>query len=1435
MRFSPGSPLIPYAVLALFLAAFFCGLNAAYPLLGHDWYYFFPRLLVGRWHALGSGWSPLRWAPQLCGGFPVYGNPHDVFYSLPQLLSLVLGLWTSVQLTVLCAMLLGYAGWYRMGRDVLRLDAAWSHALALVTLANGYYFMHVIAGHLSFAMLPLAGWFLWLLFDRTDRLLRPSFARMAAFALLAACTLYQAGYFALLLTGITAALFLPFDLLHAANPKRRAAQVGMRSLCYGVVTLALCASKLVAVWSLMRFLPRSTAFDHFAPDTSALAFMLKAFFAMPQGSFLFSSDEKIWGIHEYSMFLSPVILVGLACLAWHSLREYRRIGARKTALIFVYSLVLVFLFAQLTRGYGVFPTVLHGLPIFSSLRVVVRFLYAPSLLLGMGGVLGLAWLSEHRLRASSRAFAAPLVGLATVGAFLCAYAPMLIKLHPLQSVKYQEVQEGIALSGYLHKAVDNVHILPAEMPSDLRSVFAGTTSPGCYEPLLKGVTILQPLTEGSVEHLSDGFYNLRNPACLQYPAQNDCKPGDRIAGADAQNLLAFRNGLPTTWRLSPLQRAADLLTLLLLAACVSTVLWSGYGFVPSVAASLRRLLFRIRKHPSVLVAMSALRLSVPRAVLRESPGSAESFRRLLIWAAVASLLALVIGMCAFKMTDRDIWWHITAGKIMLQTGSLIATEPFAWTRAGLPYLATHEWLAQIILTLLWSAGGSTALIVFRTFVLAACLAIIARLCRRGLWLLFPVFVLAIIALQPTMMERPQLFSFVIYSTFLTLTFSLLDSCSKRAPTKREKYGTALAFFLLQILWVNTHGGAGMLAFFFPVALGIDALARTLGSRQPLAALPARSLWIAGLGAALAIGFFVSPTTYHNATYLWNLLTDRTIIYILEWQPRPLDQYFKLIVPLWIIGFTAIASGRKHMLASLFLFGLTGWLSLKALRHESFFVLTTLAVTLHQVSNMASWKHLHDWLLKRRTFTAIAACLMLAACTTYARTQYVSFTHADQIQGYGLFDYGKSAADFVEREQLSGKMFNTYGIGAYLLYRGYPDRQVFIDGRNVDYGFAFMNLNFLAGKDSVQWKKLQEKYPFDFAVVDYFANKDKEHDRLFYSMILEQDPEWAMVYVDDWVAVYLKRTPANLPLIERLSFKLLTAENLEYKSVLADVPVEQWPALEAELLRAVKDDPRSIKARIELSKMFIRQKRLNEAQAMAQDAAIVKPGVPEPHAMFAAIFVQQQQWKKAADELDIMLKLADKDYPDMDYGYLAEVFTKAGRLRQARRYAHKAGLTLRASPVSDQPVTELPPTLPLSAAAQSSVSQSSASSRDVPMVNPAQDALEFGAKALELAQQGRNAEARENFQIAIHLNPSNPQAWNNLATLSFFEKKYDEAKEEYERALKEWPEYSDAHYNLALLLVQTGDSEAAKPHIQKAKELGKDVSPIEHLLQQAAPR
>lgn len=85
-------------------------------------------------------------------------------------------------------------------------------------------------------------------------------------------------------------------------------------------------------------------------------------------------------------------------------------------------------------------------------------------------------------------------------------------------------------------------------------------------------------------------------------------------------------------------------------------------------------------------------------------------------------------------------------------------------------------------------------------------------------------------------------------------------------------------------------------------------------------------------------------------------------------------------------------------------------------------------------------------------------------------------------------------------------------------------------------------------------------------------------------------------------------------------------------------------------------------------------------------------------------------------------------------------------------------------------------------------------------------------------QGRAAEAKIAWQIAVARDPAFAEAWYNLAMAAEDEAHEDLAVAEYRRAVQAQPDYADAHYNLALLLTKLDRCEEALATWERFLEL-----------------
>lgn len=569
--------------LALLLSQFLWQMQRNYPLLGHDFFYMFPRLLEGKWLVLRQGLSIPWYSPHLCGGFPFYGNPNDLFYSLPQFLALRFDLWSSLLATWVIMLSLGYWGWHKFGRDVARFSSAWSHVFALMVIANGFLLMHAVVGHLTFHTLPLLGWLFWLLWDHHADTRSTLLKRASAIGIISAVMVFGGGFIGLIIAALGIVTGLPFVLLLGQNTVRHRQDILLRLFAGASIALACSASKLVAIWSLMRFFPRHLPFFQFAPGSSSLLFLIKAFFGFPQSSELYPINQYPFYIHEYDIFLSPILLIGLTASFWLFFRRLRlgRITAT-TLFLLIYSIGLVFFFAHLARGFGWLDTFLQQLPIFSSMRVTTRFLYIPSIALSVAGVWGLAQISQQKERTI-----AMIASLVTVGAVLLAHRTSINPAELSLTLDYKGLQQNmVTVPDYLQKPVSRVEDLLAQHYSDLGHFFIGSTGSSCQESLIDSPNFPHTLRTGPVALTQSGAFNIYNPACFSYPEANHCQPGDRILVTDQANFEAFVLGQKPTWRRSIWQHIGDSLSALSL--CAATLYLGIHGAKKYRALSVHR-------------------------------------------------------------------------------------------------------------------------------------------------------------------------------------------------------------------------------------------------------------------------------------------------------------------------------------------------------------------------------------------------------------------------------------------------------------------------------------------------------------------------------------------------------------------------------------------------------------------------------------------------------------------------------------------------------------------------------------------------------------------------------------------------------------------------------------------------------------------------------
>jgi hypothetical protein len=110
------------------------------------------------------------------------------------------------------------------------------------------------------------------------------------------------------------------------------------------------------------------------------------------------------------------------------------------------------------------------------------------------------------------------------------------------------------------------------------------------------------------------------------------------------------------------------------------------------------------------------------------------------------------------------------------------------------------------------------------------------------------------------------------------------------------------------------------------------------------------------------------------------------------------------------------------------------------------------------------------------------------------------------------------------------MFNEYGFGGYLIWRLYPDKRVFIDGRLLEpdvYNEYKIVISTKKGQ-SQSWEDIIKKYDiscFIMSPLSYHGQIYPIVEKLFDS------DEWVLIYCDPLSLIFLNQKPENMLVIK----------------------------------------------------------------------------------------------------------------------------------------------------------------------------------------------------------------------------------------------------------------------------------------------------------------
>lgn len=449
--------------------------------------------------------------------------------------------------------------------------------------------------------------------------------------------------------------------------------------------------------------------------------------------------------------------------------------------------------------------------------------------------------------------------------------------------------------------------------------------------------------------------------------------------------------------------------------------------------------------------------------------------------------------------DGDVYHHLATGKYILENLKFPTTDEWTFTAHGLPWIA-HSWGGALLMELSFRAMGPLGLSIL--FALAAVLTmfLMYKLLQMfsvtlGTSIVVLTFAAPILALRwPT---RPESFQFLFFAGLLLV---------ERYRLLKPK--TALLFPIIILLWANIYGAS--------VMFGICLVLFFYGSHIVTSHVrfDKRSFFFGTIVIASIISGFLNP--YGIGTIGYPILLHGIAPYQGEWagiveliKIAPIEilitvQYHILLYILYAVAFLLCLAKSWRTLVrhknELFL-SFTIFLPFVAFRFLPHAVMLTLPAIAIALSGNQKW---------------IRKVTALVAVATIALSLWLQLPVVNTMNN----PFPSDIIAFIEKNNISGKIFANQRLGSFLEYYLAPESTVYVDTRDDLYlSTGTIQEYFTVFSQEKSVVPLLKKHDVDIVVADVLS-EGSSYRPLFYSQF------WVPVFLSDRFIVFIKKSSAD---------------------------------------------------------------------------------------------------------------------------------------------------------------------------------------------------------------------------------------------------------------------------------------------------------------------
>ncbi len=464
--------------------------------------------------------------------------------------------------------------------------------------------------------------------------------------------------------------------------------------------------------------------------------------------------------------------------------------------------------------------------------------------------------------------------------------------------------------------------------------------------------------------------------------------------------------------------------------------------------------------------------------------------------------------------DPDIWWHLQAGKWMVEHGTLPATDPFSAYGEGKPWVA-YSWLFEVGMYGLVQAFGEVGIVLYTLVGVWLIMLMLHRIigtrcsdfvCVSGL------LAVSVFALSRIFTPRPWLLTILFFAITLQVVLSLREGRHSRW------------FWLLPVayaVWANIH-----IQFIYGLGLlGLACLAPLVDRfTQPFAETRPAMAWgslqwrkLIGLTALCTLATLVTP--YH--VHLYSIVVELSAqTGMWEYATEMQALTFRIMADWAMLGmfsFALVWLGWRRSWSSfeVLLMCVAAASAFRGQRDIWFLVLASLAILVSAQTRKPG---------ERSSIVppgGLVPVTLVVAVGVVCIMGYQGWSEA-KIQDNTAKVYPIKAAAFVEEQKYPGPLYNHFNWGGYLIWR-LPQLKVSMDGRANVHGDDRIKNSLTTWDGGPQWADDVELNGAELVI----AQKD-----MALTALLRLDPRFQLVYRDETAVVFTKvlqnRDRSNVP-------------------------------------------------------------------------------------------------------------------------------------------------------------------------------------------------------------------------------------------------------------------------------------------------------------------